>query len=438
MTIPAQFSPRTVLQLPFRVFPLTLSFVLAVGLSQTMQAQTFSVLHNFTDGADGAGPRSALTVGSDGALYGTAEIGGPHGYGTVFRLSRMNSAWVFSTLYGFAGASDGADPIGGVAFGPHGDLYGTTQQGGPENDGTVYALRPPSPLCRSLTCDWNETILHTFTGVPDGLNPWGENLVFDAAGNIYGTTTSGGAHDAGTVFELTRSGSGYTENILYNFAGSPDGAYPFAGVVFDATGHLYGTTGNGGTGRGCEYGCGTVFQLTPSNGGWQENVLVNFDFGLAELAGAYYPFTPLVVDSAGNLYGTTIYSGTYSLNGIVFKLTPSDGGFKTSLFYNFPSSCQPYGGVIMDTQGNFYGQCVSGGASNIGWIFELTNCSQHCTLLDLHDFTGPDGAMPTSPVALDTNGNLYGATEYGGTSVNCQLGCGVVWEIAGVAARQEK
>jgi uncharacterized repeat protein (TIGR03803 family) len=340
-------------------------------------------------------------------------------------------------LYGFAGGSDGAEPIGGVVFGPNGALFGTTQQGGAENDGTVYALRPPSTVCRSVTCYWDETILHTFTGAPDGFNPWGENLVFDAAGNIYGTTTNGGSHDAGTVFELTRSGSGYTESILYNFAGSPDGANPFAGVVFDAAGDLYGTTGNGGTGSGCDYGCGTAFQLTPSNGSWQENVLVNFDFRLAYLASGIYPYSSLVLDASGNLYGTTIYSGNITLNGIVFKLAPSDGGFTPSLLYPFPSSCQPYGGVIMDTEGNFFGQCVYG-ANGIGWVFELTNCSQHCTLVDLHDFTGRDGAMPTSPVTLDANGNLYGATEYGGTSANCQLGCGVVWEITGVGAPQKK
>ena len=399
------------------------------------QAQTFSVLHNFTDGADGAGPRSALTIGPGGAVYGTAEVGGTHGYGTVFRLNQVNSAWVFTSLYEFTGGSDGGEPIGGVVIGPGGALFGTTQQGGIGNNGVVFSLRPPSTFCRSLTCYWNETLLHSFTGAPDGFNPWGEKLVFDSAGNIYGTTTNGGVHGGGTVFELSPSGGGeYTESIIHDFSGSPDGAFPFAGVTFDAAGNLYGTTGNGGTGRGCEFGCGTAFQLTPSNGSWQENVLVNFDFGLAEFAGGYYPNSPIILDASGNLYGTTIYSGQIYLDGIVFKLAPSGGGFTPSLFYAFDSSCQPYGGVIMDSAGNFFGQCTTGGASNIGWIFELTNCSQSCVLVDLHDFNGRDGGMPTSPVTLDANGNLYGATGYGGTSINCQLGCGVVWEIAGVGA----
>ncbi len=193
MTIPAQFNERTRLQLVFRAFPLTFSFVLAVVLSQTMQAQTFSVLHDFTAGTDGANPTSAITVGPGGVLYGTAVAFGPLGNGTVFSLSHKNSGWVFSTLYGFAGGSDGSYPSGGVVIGPYGALYGTTDQGGSENDGTVYALTPPSTFCRSLTCSWDETILHTFTGAPDGYGPGNENLVFDAAGNIYGTTVDGGA-----------------------------------------------------------------------------------------------------------------------------------------------------------------------------------------------------------------------------------------------------
>jgi uncharacterized repeat protein (TIGR03803 family) len=405
-------------------------FALSAAIAQIAQAQTFSVLHIFTAGADGAYPRAGVTVGPGGVLYGTAEYGGTLGNGTVFRLSQMHSSWVFSTLYDFAGGSDGVAPIGGVVIGPNGALFGTTQQGGPENDGTVYALKAPATVCKSTACYWDETILHTFTGVPDGFNPWVENLVFDVAGNIYGTTTNGGAHGAGTVFELTPSGSGYTETILHNFAGSPDGAYPFAGVVFDAAGNLYGTTGNGGTGRGCDFGCGTAFQLTPSGGSWQESDLLNFDQGSTGMDGGYYVYSPLLLDSTGNLYGTTIYSRT-ELDGVVFKLAPSGGGFAPSVFFPFPSGCQPYGGVTMDSAGNFFGTCLAAGS---GSIFELTNCSQSCVMVDLHDFDGRDGYMPYGTPTLDANGNLYGTTMYGGTGINCQLGCGVVWEIAGVGS----
>ena len=398
-------------------------------IGPTAKAQTFTVLHNFTNGTDGSYPRAGVTVSPSGVVYGTAEGGGTFGNGTVFKLSQVNSTWVFSPLYEFAGGNDGSYPIGGVVIGPDGALYGTTQQGGAENNGTVFALRPPSTFCRSVVCYWNETILHTFTGVPDGINPWVENLVFDAAGNIYGTTANGGTYDNGTTFELTPSGGGYTESILHSFGHDQDGAYPEAGVVLDAAGNVYGATGAGGTGRGCSYGCGTAYQLTPSGGSWLENVLVNFDLGSASLAGAYYPYSPLIMDASGNLYGTTIYSTSNFLDGIVFKLAPSGGGFAPSVFYAFLSSCQPYGGVTMDTAGNFFGVCL--GSSS---VFELTNCNPSCVLIDLHDFNGRDGSMPYGAPVLDANGNLYGTTQYGGTSDNCQLGCGVVWEIAGVAA----
>lgn len=410
--------------------------VLAVVLAAVpaAPAQTFSVLHNFTGGSDGAHPGGGVAIGASGVVYGTAETGGTHGSGTVFKLSQVNSTWVFSPLYEFSGGSDGQYPIGGVVIGEDGALYGTTQQGGDTGDGTVYALRPPATICKSITCYWDETILHTFTGVPDGINPGVVSLVFDSAGNIYGATTNGGTYDNGTTFELTPTGGAYTESILHSFGHDQDGAFPEAGVILDSAGNVYGTTGAGGTGRGCDYGCGTVYQLTPSGGSWLENVLVNFDLGSAGLAGAYYPYSPLVMDASGNLYGTTIYSTSIFLDGIVFKLAPSGGGFTPSVFYPFLSSCQPYGGVTMDTAGNFFGACTVGSPG----VFELTNCDQTCVLVDLHDFSYDDGYMPSGPVTLDADGNLYGTTLYGGTGGNCQLNCGVVWEIAGVAAARKK
>lgn len=236
----------------------------ALLISPTTQAQTFTVLHDFTDGADGAYPGAGVTIGPGGVVYGTAGGGGTYDSGTVFKLSQKNSTWVFSPLYEFTGKSDGQYPLGGVVIGPNGALYGTTQQGGAEGDGTVYSLRPPATFCPSITCYWNETVLHTFTGVPDGINPGVVSLIFDPAGNIYGTTTNGGTYDNGTTFELTPSGGGYAESILHSFGHDHDGAYPEAGVILDAAGNVYGTTGAGGTGRGCDYGCGTAYQLVPS------------------------------------------------------------------------------------------------------------------------------------------------------------------------------
>jgi len=224
-----------------------------------------------------------------------------------------------------------------------------------------------------------------------------------------------------------------TATILHSFGNDQDGSFPVAGVLLDSDGNIYGATGAGGTGRGCDFGCGTVYQLTPSGGSWLENVLYSFDLGHFGLAGGYYPYSPLIMDGSGNLYGSTLASTLYD-NGEIFKFTPSGGGFTPSVFYGFTSSCEPYDGVTMDTAGNFYGVCLYGGANGAGWVYELTNCSQQCTIVDLHDFTSIDGLMPYGAPVLDANGNLYGTTQFGGRGEDCNLGCGVVWELAGVAA----
>ncbi|MGA2904296.1 MAG: choice-of-anchor tandem repeat GloVer-containing protein [Candidatus Korobacteraceae bacterium] len=414
-------------------FAMAFAFVSALTLLTThaMQAQTFSVLHNFSGGGDGAYPYAGVIVGPSGVLYGTAFEGGTHGYGTVFRLSLVESGWILSPLYEFTGGSDGGFPYGGLVIGPNGALYGTTTDGGTDYSGIVFQLRPSPAVCKAILCYWNETVLHTFTGNPDGYEPFSENLIFDQAGNIYGTTSGGGMYLYGTAFELTPSGTGYTESILHSFGSGTDGENPDSGVVLDTAGNVYETTFYGGTEEGgCGgYGCGTVYQLIPSNGGWLENVLVNFNG-----ANGDNPSGNLIIDASGNLYGIT---SNYQSNGygVVFKLTPSGGQFTYSALYTFNSPCESYGGVAIDAVGHFFGVCVDGGAHQDGWIFELTNCSQTCTLVDLHDFSGSDGASPYGGPVLDANGNLYGTTYYGGTGTNCTDGCGVVWEIAGVGAQ---
>ncbi len=397
----------------------------ATIIAPAAQAQTFSVIHNFTGGADGEFPYAGVTIGPSGVMYGTASGGGTGNVGTVFKLSQVNSSWVFSPLYEFTRGSDGRTPYGGVVVGPNGALYGATDEGGENSYGTVFELRPPASFCRSVLCYWNETVLYNFTGTPDGEYPLYENLAFDQAGDIYGTTSEGGMYGYGTTFELTPTGGGYTESILHNFGSGTDGEYPYAGVVLDTAGNGYGTTAEGGTGTECELGCGTAYQLMPSNGGWLENVLVNFD-----ITNGQYPDGNLIVDGSGNLYGTTVDGTSIGGRGVVYKLAPSDGGFTYSVLYSF-NACYPDGGVAMDAAGNFFGVCSAGGAFNEGWIFELTNCSQGCTVVDLHVFSGSDGFEPYGSPVLDANGNLYGTTVLGGTG-NCYAGCGVVWEIAGV------
>ena len=406
-----------------------MAFALTLVTTTLMQAQTFSVLHNFTAGAGGANPEAGVTLGPAGVLYGTAAYGGIHNnYGTVFKLSQVHSSWVFSPLYEFIGGFDGAVPYGGVTVGPSGALYGTAETRGVSDQGTVFELRPPFSVCKGALCYWNQTVLHAFAGYPvDGAEPEVENLVFDQAGNIYGTTEQGGMYGDGTLFELTPSAGGYTETILYSFGNGSDGLYPYSGVAFDSAGNLYGTTYAGGTGA-----AGTVYQLVPSNGSWQENVLVNFDG-----TNGQNPYSNLIVDASGNLYGTT-YGGGQNGGGVVYRLAPSGGGFTYSALYTFSEYCDSYGGVAMDTAGDLFGVCSAGGANNDGWIFELTNCSQECSVVDLHDFSGSDGANPYGGPVLDANGNLYGTTYSGGAGT-CYGGpnCGVVWEIAGAGAPQK-
>lgn len=399
--------------------------VLAVTFAQDAQAQTFSVLHNFTGGLDGKNPYAGVTLTRSGVLYGTASNGGANSVGTVFKLSHVNAGWVISPLYEFTGGNT-ALPLGGIAIGPDSALYGTTFGDGAGTFGTAYELTPPPSICSAIRCYWNAQILHTFMGVSDGSGPQTENLVFDSAGNIYGTTAGGGMYDSGVTFELTRSGQGYMASILHNFGNETDGRSPLAGIVFDTMGNMYGTTNRGGTGspQDC-HSCGTVYQLMPSSNGWTENILVNFDG-----TNGNDPYGNLIVDPAQNLYGTAAQGGQNG-GGVVFKLTNLAGGFTYSVLYSF-SSCGSRGGLAMDTAGNFFGVCYSGGANQDGWVFELTNCEQTCSVVDLHDFSGSDGMSPYGGPVLDGSGNLYGTTFAGGTG--CAGGCGVVWEIAGVAA----
>ncbi len=252
---------------------LAIAFMLTVIATQSTQAQTFTVLHTFTGGHDGGNPNAGVTINGRN-LYGTAYYGGA-GYGTVYELKHAGSGWTLNPLYTFTGGSDGAYPRARVIFGPNGTLYGTTVLGGTGECsivgcGTVFNLRPSATTCRATLCPWTETVLYAFKGSPDGNYPELGDLLFDHAGNIYGTTVSGGV--SGTVYELTPSGSGWTESVLYSFLGAPgDGYGPYSGVIFDNAGNLYGTTAGGGTGGG-----GTVFELMYP--GWTESIVNSFRF----------------------------------------------------------------------------------------------------------------------------------------------------------------
>jgi uncharacterized repeat protein (TIGR03803 family) len=331
------------------------------------------VLYNFPSGVSiaGAGP-SALIFDSAGNLYGETAFGEGNHLGTVFELSPSSGGWIEKTIGSFNG-TDGSSPVGGLVFDQAGNLYGTTQSGGNAgcsgSCGTVFELTPASGGL------WIRTVLYRFTGVSDGGNPVG-GVILDAAGNLYGTTPSGGPNNHGTVFQLSPGSGGWTESVLHQFTGqNGDGRQPKAGLLFDQQGNLYGTTSAGGfrSGDGC---CGTVFQLSPTSGGWNEAVLIAF----SPTEGGF-PVGTLIFDPAGNLYGATQGTGVSgSIWGSIFELSPKSGGaWSQSVLHQFafpagldPDGYGPQSSVIMDSLGNLYGTTVGGGTHRGGVIYQIT------------------------------------------------------------------
>jgi uncharacterized repeat protein (TIGR03803 family) len=413
---------------------LRVAFVLALVFAQTVvamlsaQAQTFHVIHNFTGGSDGGEPFAGVTIDAGGNLYGAAS-GGADGAGVIFKMTHKSS-WIFTPLYIFGSSgNDGGVPYGGVVRDASGVLYGTTVIGGSYGGGTVFKLQPSPSRPPSVLAPWMENILYSFQyGSSDGFFPEG-NLVFDRAKNLYGTTYEGGT--GGVVFKLTPSNGGWTESILYNFTGGSDGGVPHAGVVFDSAGNLYGTTELGGA-----YNCGTVYELTPAGSGWTESVLYSF-MGNGD---GCRPWAGLVFDQAGNLYGATPMTNTdSSSNGVVFELSPSGGGqWNYSLLYTFTSGyiklCSeghgtgPTGTLTMDSSGVLYGTTQGGGFYEAGNVFKLTPSHGGWAYTSLHDFNNnypaSDGLGVCAGVTLDANGNLYGTVFSGAGTGN-----GDVWEI---------
>jgi len=408
------------------LFYLILIIFLA-SLIPAMRAQTFSVLHSFTEGPDGTVPDAGVTIRGN-ALYGTTTgFSQSYNCGAVYQLTRSGSNWLFSTLASFSGTHF-CWPLARVVFGPDGHLYGTTQGGGMSGYGTVFKLTPPVGLCKTAACYWTVTELHGFGSGTDGLLPGYGDLTWDQQGNIYGTTSDGGTSRRGTVYELTPSGNGYTESFLYSFSG-PDGATPYAGLVFDNKGNLFGTTAYGGTNDE-----GTVYELSYVPGvGWTEHVIRDFQ----NASDGAYPIGGLTFDSAGNLYGTTAGGGNGDA-GTVFELSPSGDTWIYKVLYRFsgPKYCGSWAALSMDGAGNLYGTTYCGGIYNQGSVFKLSNTQNGWLYTSLHDFTGGTdggGGAPTevwSNVAIDTDGTLYGTTPAGGDMNRCSgYGCGVVWMI---------
>jgi uncharacterized repeat protein (TIGR03803 family) len=385
-------------------------------------ANTYKILNQF-NGIDGADPKDALfTFDAAGNLYGTTFEGGAYGSGTVFELSpNSDGTWTENVLYSFTGGSDGSSPMAGVIFDSIGNLYGTTVWGGNNGSGTVFTLTPNSGG------GWTESVIYSFTGGSDGYQVVG-GVIFDAAGNLYGTATEGGASGNGVVYELTpNSGGSWTQSVLYSFEGGTDGSYPDHGsLIFDAAGNLYGETATGGKGS-CNWtkgGCGTVFELTPnSNGTWTQTVLHRFAGG----KDGANPESTLIFDQAGTLYGTTLFGGGGPCSmgcGTVFQLIPkSGGGWAERVLLRFPvkNGTNSKGGLLFDTSGNLYGTATSGGSgkcqnSGCGTVFELSpNSKGGWTERAVHRFRGTPGANPYGEVVLDVQGNIFGMASGEGT-----------------------
>ena len=380
----------------------------------TCVAISDTVLHSFSKGSDGNFPdRGSLVFDSSGNLYGTTNLGGTNSLGTVFELSpKAGGGWKETVIYNFDNGDAGNSPQGGVILESNGALFGTTYSGGSHNGGTVFKLIPHSDGT------WTEKVLHSFGQGSDGYAPIA-GVTVDSAGNLYGTTVYGGAFSEGTVYKLTPDGDGnWSEKILHNFDNNgTDGADPYGVVILDSAGDLYGTTYYGGTNTCGGPGCGIVFELSPGAAEtWNETVLHNFNFDGTD---GQNPAAGLLLDSGGNLYGSTTGGGAND-EGAVFELkAKSGGGWTEKVLHSFDitDGYHPYAPLVLDSAGNLYGTTFSGGAYSSGVVFELMPQGDGSWTEDrLHSFgNGTDGAFPYAGLVFDSAGNLYGTTCQGGS-----------------------
>ena len=360
---------------------LTVARAIVAGLlflTAACSAAQETVLHSFHPSAsrrrvqasaDGFAPfYGNLTIDAAGNLYGITSGGGSFNYGTVFEYTPTDHGWVRTMQYSFS-SEGGSDPYGGLVLDASGNLYGTTFYGGDNGAGVVFEL------VHEPDGGWTKKVLHNFN-TTDGYGPYA-SMVFDDAGNLYGTTTGGGDYNEGTVFELTPNADGsWTEQVLHSFGNGIDGWGLYGPVVLDAVGNIYGMTSYGGATQSCadEPGCGTVFKLSPrTGGGWTEQVLHSF---LHDGIDGRNPFANgLIFDAQGNLYGMTSVGGVHPCEGVggegcgtVFGLTPAGGGTWTEqILFNF---------------------------NNDGGAFD-----------------------PTSSLLFDAAGNLYGTSYSGGATL---------------------
>lgn len=394
-------------------------FALTLILASSAWAASEKLLYSFNAfSGDGYYPYSGLVADAKGNLYGVTESGGA-GYGTAFELKLAGSSYTEVQLHVFiAGVTDGAYPeYSSLVMDKSGNLYGTTYQGGTANVGTIFELVHSGNT-------WTEKILHAFAGTAghDGAYPQA-GLSMDSTGKIYGTTEYGGKNNEGTVFQLTETNGKWAYKVIHSFGGGNGGAYPVGGITPGPNGYYYGTTYYGGT----TYNVGVVYRLFQARGLWVSQTVFIFSGG----AVGAHPISTLAIDSANNFYGTT-YDGGASNFGTVYKLKAgSNNKYTQSVLYSFKGGTTDgeypwYAGVTLDTKGDIFGTTRYGGTANEGTVYELKLTSGKYKEILLHifdDTNSNDGYDPLAGVIL-FKGKLYGTTYAGGAH-----GAGTVFQV---------
>jgi uncharacterized repeat protein (TIGR03803 family) len=410
-----------------------------------------TALHAFADPQGGK-------KGCTSVCYGQTYAGGAQNDGIFYSLTASGKSAQETPIYSFGQSGDGQNPIGDLVPDANGNFYGTTYNGGIFGFGTVFELSPEAaggcPAASNTGNGWCETVLYNFESGIDGANPSG-GVTSDAKGNLYGATMFGAGY--GVIFELSQSGGQWTEQVLYTF-NYTDGAYPNGGLAIDSSGNLYGTTNTGGA----DNSGGVIFELSQSGGQWTEQVLYNFD-QLCQYCGVSTGSVPVagVVLYNGSLFGTTSSGGSsVCFCGVVYELSPSSGsGWTYTLIHQFTllDGAGPTELLLNSNSGNVYGTTQFGGmpagcyynlaATNgfitgaapetlgCGTVFEVSSIGGLNNFSVLYRFAGGlDGSNPEAELFIDSSGNLYGTTYFGGgTGCDMQNGCGTVFELTPLA-----
>jgi uncharacterized repeat protein (TIGR03803 family) len=387
-------------------------FTASLVLLGSASASRSKVIYRFIGGSDGSNPLAGLVADHAGNLYGATSSGGNSacqgGCGTLFELTpNLDGSWTETQLYSFTGGNDGAFPETSLIFDQAGNLYGTTIHGGASSDGTVFRLSPPA----APGSPWTETVLYNFVGDRDGYYCFG-GLVFDPAGNLYGAGFFGGRYGGGTVFQLVPpvEGDAWSLNVLHSFQGIHDGLDPYGALILDRQSSIYGATHDG-----------KVFKLkSPSSG------QTNWTLQVIYSSSSQFSVGALLAGKQGALFGTSTLGGSAN-RGTVFQLTPpaqAGHAWTVSTLYQFAGGSDgelPLNGLIADRSGNLYGTTEGGGAFSAGTVFKLSPATQGQAWIEtlLHNFAGgSDGAGPGAGLLFGKQGALYGTTQSGGSNNN--------------------